>query len=276
MRHPNEERVDRPARVGSGGGDHDGFSCSRANIWLAGRKRRALAAALTGGSPSPMTAKLSSRGNMAAHARLRDRHGRLHRLPLGEAPARGRASGRRLRRHDALLRSCVSRRRAAPFCCAANGFRDTIAMLEDMEALTRAAEAGRAGRHRPSRRAGGRALQPRKSARLCRRQSRRRLQRHGDRARAQAAPSADGLDELGLWREPDGALSRERANRSSADALRRDEESRRGDGAFLCASVVDPDDDVSLLHRLRPVGPTGHGAVEIRRRDRERPRHRHL
>ena len=66
----------------------------------------------------------------------------------------------------------------------------------------------------------------------------------------------------------DMPFSRARARGPSADALRRDQEGDRRHGAFLCASLENPDDDVPLLHRLRSLGPARHGAVQIRRGDR--------
>ena len=73
--------------------------------------------------------------------------------------------------------------------------------------------------------------------------------------------------------------------RSSADPVRRHQEGQRADGAQLLDPVRPADHRIALLHRLRPVGPAGHGAVPVHqehsrrqadRRVQPRPTHARL
>ena len=75
------------------------------------------------------------------------------------------------------------------------------------------------------------------------------------------------LDELRLWREHADALRRDASDRSPDHALCRHQEGQRDDAACLCASVESAGHDVSLLHRLRPLGTARHGPVQIRQGD---------
>ncbi len=51
--------------------------------------------------------------------------------------------------------------------------------------------------------------------------------------------------------------------RPPALVLRRDQESERADGAHLRLALRPAGDGPALLHRLRPLGPAGHGAVPV-------------
>ena len=81
------------------------------------------------------------------------------------------------------------------------------------------------------------------------------------------------LVELGLWREPQAPLQRQRQCRSSGEPLRRDQEGERADGAFLRPSLRPAGDGLALLHRLRPVGAARHVAVSVHPQHSRRQAH---
>ncbi len=60
------------------------------------------------------------------------------------------------------------------------------------------------------------------------------------------------------------------AGRDSDDALRRNQEGKRIDGAQLRAPVEHPHHYVPLFYRLRPMGPARHGVVQVHQRNPER------
>ena len=136
--------------------------------------------------------------------------------------------------------------------------------------LARGSGQGRARRHNPPRRAGGRAVQPGGAAGLCERQSR----GHGEHARALQGVEATAfpvrVDEFGLRHVGQAGIRRDRHHRPAGVALRRDKEVRRGHGALLCASLRHTDDRLPVLHRLRAERPAGYVAVQIRPRHPER------
>ena len=71
------------------------------------------------------------------------------------------------------------------------------------------------------------------------------------------------IDQLGVRREHEDAVLRASERRSSVVVLCRDQEGERADGAHLRAPVPAAGDGPALLHRLRSVGPAGHGAVPV-------------
>ena len=96
------------------------------------------------------------------------------------------------------------------------------------------------------------------------------------RARAGRRTPADGEHQQRLRRQRGHAVRRAAAGRDPDDALRRDQEGGRIDGAQLCPPVGPADHDVPLLHGLRAVGPARHGAVQVHPRDHRRRADRHL
>ena len=131
-------------------------------------------------------------------------------------------------------------------------------------ALQHSVERARAGRHRPPRRAGRRALQPREPEPM----STSNLVGTFnvlELARAVQPKHLLLASTVSVYGgNTDVPFARERQDRLAAVALRRDQEGDRSDGALLCPSVRHPDHLLPLLHRLRPVGPAGHGAVQVR------------
>ena len=72
------------------------------------------------------------------------------------------------------------------------------------------------------------------------------------------------LDQLGLRRQHARCRSREtRRHRPPGLALRRHQEGQRADGAFVRAPLRHSLHGAALLHRLRAVGPPGHGALQV-------------
>ena len=78
------------------------------------------------------------------------------------------------------------------------------------------------------------------------------------------------LVELGLRRQPQAALRRERSRRSSGEPLWCDQEGERADGAFLCPSVRAAGDGLALFHRVRSVGAARHVALPVHPQDPRR------
>ena len=71
-----------------------------------------------------------------------------------------------------------------------------------------------------------------------------------------------GLQALDLrWNFDFGALCRATLRRPSDEFLCGHKNRQRRDGAFICPSVRDPDNDVPVFHRIWSLGPTGHGLV---------------
>jgi hypothetical protein len=73
--------------------------------------------------------------------------------------------------------------------------------------------------------------------------------------------------QFGLWRQPQIAVFGRRSRRPSALAVCGHEESQRADGAHLQPSVSTADDRAAVFHRVRAVGPAGHGAIPVHPQD---------
>jgi hypothetical protein len=91
-------------------------------------------------------------------------------------------------------------------------------------------------------------------------------------ARAQPA----GLHLLGLRCQHHNALRGNRKGRHADVLLRRHQEGDGGDGPFLRPSLRPADNDVPLLHGLRTLGTTRHGALQVHPRDPRRGGNRRL
>ena len=87
------------------------------------------------------------------------------------------------------------------------------------------------------------------------------LPRRGD-----AAPDLR-LDLERLRRQHAHAVQRGHGRRPPAAVLRRHQARERADGARLCASLPAALHGLALLHRLRALGPAGHGADDLREGD---------
>ena len=79
------------------------------------------------------------------------------------------------------------------------------------------------------------------------------------RRRPVAAP-ADGLDQLGLWRQQRDALPRDDAVDTPLTIYAATKMATEAMGHSYAASLAAADHHVPLLHGLRPLGPAGHGA----------------
>ena len=123
--------------------------------------------------------------------------------------------------------------------------------------------AGKDRARRASRRAGRRALFDPEPARLCRQQP----DRHA--ARARGLPSSRRraprlrLDEFGVRRQHEDAVLGAPERGPSAVLLRGDQEGQRTDGAHLRLALRTSGHRPAFLHRLRALGPAGHGAVPV-------------
>ena len=118
----------------------------------------------------------------------------------------------------------------------------------------------------PSRRAGGRAPLDPPSRRVHAGQHR----RHQSHPRAVQGARGRGpglrVVELGLRRQRRPDALRGVEHRSSGLALRHDQEGQRAAGLGLPPSVRRALDRPALLHGLRALGPSGHGALPLHRR----------
>ena len=116
---------------------------------------------------------------------------------------------------------------------------------------------------RASRGTAGCALFARQSGRIFRQQS------HGIRPRDRGRPSRRRrpfrlrVELQRVRREPRVAVSRGPERRPPGEPLRRDEEGERADRAQLQPPVPAADDGPSLLHGLRAMGPSRHGADAV-------------
>ena len=205
---------------------------------------------------------------LSGHPRHRRR--RLHRLPRRPGAARPRRRGRRLRRRQRLLRPRAQggapRRARRP--------RPAPARLRLRARRPRRPRRGRRRLRRarplrpgdPPRRPGRRPLQPRKPASpTCSPTS----SASPTSSRPAATPAVAHLT-YASTSSVYGAnttmpFSESAGRRPSAAVLCRDQARERADGARLQPPLPAADHGPALLHRLRPLGPAGHGAVHVHR-----------
>ena len=202
------------------------------------------------------------------HEQNRPDHGirRLHRLPPGAGAARPGRPGDRPRRAHRLLRR-VAEDRPPRHADAGSELHRGDRPDRDTGAVARSVRDAPARRGGASRRPGRGALFDRQPAVVSRDQHHRHLRAARGRPRVSAAAHAAGLDLLGLRRQHRDALPRDRPRRPPDVVLRREQEVDRKHGAQLRASLRPAGHHVPLLHRLRALGPAGHGAVQVHPRD---------
>ena len=159
--------------------------------WLGNRPAgRARPCERIGRHPSLLCGRNRSlREAIPVHAHPDHRHGRLHRLSSCAAALR---QGHLVTGIDGMTTyyDVTLKRERTAILLRSNALSRPRTPARGHGAPARRAEADSARHHRSPRGTGGRSLQPRKSARLCRRQSRRHVQRHGGRARTQPRPFA--------------------------------------------------------------------------------------
>jgi UDP-glucuronate 4-epimerase len=108
-------------------------------------------------------------------------------------------------------------------------------------------------------------------------EQRRRVLEHSRRLSAsQGRALGLCLHEFGVRRPHEDAVLGARQCRSSRVALRRDQEGERAHGALLCAPVSVPDYGITVLYRLRALGPSGYGVVSLYEGDSGRQTHRRV
>ncbi len=212
--------------------------------------------------PCGAQASWSPREQKGAHEGPGHRRRRVHRLDAEPAPARAGGRGPRGRQSQRLLRRASEAGAPRP--------PDAVAPFSPFPPRHRRSRGRRrpvrerAARARDQPRCSGRgALLARESPRLRRRQHR-RLPEH-PRGLPPSAGRAPRLrvHELGVRCEHQPAIQRARRRGSPALALRGDEARQRADGTLLQSPVRTTRNGPALLHRLRPVGPSGHGAVPV-------------
>ncbi len=116
----------------------------------------------------------------------------------------------------------------------------------------------------------GRPLFDRKSPRLCPGQPRRPRQLAGTGPSPAGRPSRLCIVVVGIRQQRYAAFPGRGSGRPSGLALCRDQARRRADERKLCPSLSPAADGPSLLHRLRPLGPSRHGDVAVCRCDLRR------
>ncbi|CAA9258435.1 MAG: UDP-glucuronate 5'-epimerase, partial [uncultured Acetobacteraceae bacterium] len=203
----------------------------------------------------------------------RHRQRRVHRLPPVPAPAAGRARGGGPRRHGALLRRAAEggaarrppRARRVPAPPPGPHRRGRAPRRAGGGNAGGGAALGRPGRGAP--RAGAsRELRPQ--------QHRRHPHPAGGLPPPPGAAPAAGLHLLGLRSQRRHAVPRNGRGGDAAQHLCGQQAGVRATRPFPRAPVEAAGDGLPLLHRLRTLGPAGHGALPLHRRDPARRAHR--